>query len=266
MAAPSWNRVKQLIEAALDQAPDERAEFVLRTCGDDGDLRAEAQSLLAAIDGAGTFIDQPALQSLTSSVALATSRTLAVAHRVLEPGDSVGPHTILEFVGAGGMGEVYRARDTRLNRDVALKVLPEAFASDADRLARFEREAQALASLNHPNIAAIYGLEQSEGGQALVLELVEGPTLAHRIAVAPIPVNEALAIAKQIVEGLEAAHGRGIVHRDLKPANIKLRPDGTVKILDFGLAKAVGPLDASSVAPDAASVISSVTTRPGVVF
>jgi Tol biopolymer transport system component len=165
----------------------------------------------------------------------------------LSSGTRLGPYEILSAIGAGGMGEVYRARDTKLNRDVALKILPAGFAADPDRLARFKREALVLASLNHPNIAAIYGLEGQEGqegrdGQlALVLELVEGPTLADRIAQGPIPVDEASAIAKQIAEALEAAHEQGIIHRDLKPANIKVRPDGAVKILDFGLAKALEP-------------------------
>src|SRR4051794_35462867 len=139
------------------------------------------------------------------------------------------------------MGEVYRARDTKLNRDVAIKVLLPAVANDRDRLARFSREAQVLASLNHPNIAHIHGLEESAGTRALVMELVEGPTLAQRIGIGPIPLDEALPIAKQIAEALEAAHEQGIVHRDLKPANIKVRPDGTVKVLDFGLAKALDP-------------------------
>lgn len=137
------------------------------------------------------------------------------------------------------MGEVYRARDKRLERDVAIKILPESFAHDADRLARFEREAKTLASLNHPNIAIIHGFEETHGIQALVMELVEGPTLADRIALGPIPFDEALPIAKQIAEALQAAHEQGVIHRDLKPANIKLRPDGTVKVLDFGLAKAL---------------------------
>ena len=144
-------------------------------------------------------------------------------------------------LGAGGMGEVYRARDTKLNRDVAIKVLLPAVANDPDRLARFSREAQVLASLNHPNIAAIYGLEDQGDTRALVMELVEGPTLADRIARGAIPLEEALAIAKQILEALAAAHEQGIIHRDLKPANIKVRPDGTVKVLDFGLAKALDP-------------------------
>jgi len=152
-------------------------------------------------------------------------------------GQTISHYSVIGKLGAGGMGEVYRAQDTKLNREVAIKVLPEGFAQDAERLARFQREAQVLASLNHPNIAAIYGLEESDGIRALVMELVEGPTLADRIAAGPIPVDEALAIAKQIADALEVAHERGIIHRDLKPANVKVTPDDTVKVLDFGLAK-----------------------------
>jgi eukaryotic-like serine/threonine-protein kinase len=158
---------------------------------------------------------------------------------VLQIGARLGPYEIQSAIGAGGMGEVYRARDTKLQRDVAIKVLPEALADDSERLARFEREARTLASLNHPNIAQIYGLEESDGIKALVMELVEGATLADRIAQGLIPIDEALPIAKQIAEALEAAHEQTIIHRDLKPANIKVRPDGSVKILDFGLAKAL---------------------------
>ena len=161
-------------------------------------------------------------------------------------GTRLGPYEILSALGAGGMGEVYRARDTKLNRDVALKVLPDSFANDPDRLARFQREAQVLASLNHPNIAHIHGLEDSGGVRALVMELVEGEDLAQRIARGAIPIDEALPIAKQIAEALEAAHEQGIIHRDLKPANIKVRADGTVKVLDFGLAKALDPAAGSS--------------------
>jgi eukaryotic-like serine/threonine-protein kinase len=155
----------------------------------------------------------------------------------LGPGARLGPYEIQSALGAGGMGEVYRARDTRLKREVALKILPASFASDPDRLARFQREAEILASLNHPKIAAIHGLEESDGIRALVMELVEGETLADRVARGAIPIDEALPIARQIAEALEAAHEQGIIHRDLKPANIKLQPDGTVKVLDFGLAK-----------------------------
>src|SRR5207237_396244 len=152
---------------------------------------------------------------------------------MLTSGSKIGVYEVVALIGSGGMGEVYRARDTRLNRDVALKILPELFAADPDRLARFEREAQALAALNHPNIAAVYGFED----RALVMELVEGETLADRIARGAILLEEALPLARQIADALEAAHEQGIVHRDLKPANIKLRPDGALKLLDFGLAK-----------------------------
>jgi serine/threonine protein kinase len=155
------------------------------------------------------------------------------------PGARLGPFEIQSAIGAGGMGEVYRATDTNLKRAVAIKVLPESVATDRDRLARFQREAEVLASLNHPNVAAVYGLERSDGVTALVMELVEGPTLADRITQGAVPLDEALPIAKQIAEALEAAHEKGIIHRDLKPANIKVRPDGTVKVLDFGLAKAL---------------------------
>jgi serine/threonine-protein kinase len=165
-------------------------------------------------------------------------------------GTRLGVYEVTAQVGEGGMGQVYRARDTKLNRDVALKILPDAFANDPDRLARFTREAQTLASLNHPNIAHIHGLEEGRAGQAgqagqaehaafIVMELVEGEDLSQRIARGAIPIDEALPIAKQIAEALEAAHEQGIIHRDLKPANIKVRADGTVKVLDFGLAKAM---------------------------
>jgi serine/threonine-protein kinase len=166
------------------------------------------------------------------------------------------------------MGEVYRARDTKLNRDVALKILPEAFTLDGDRIARFRREAQVLAAFNHPNVAAIYGFEDSGSTYALVLELVEGPTLADRIAMGPIPLDETLPIAKQIAEALEAAHEQGIIHRDLKPANINVRADGTVKVLDFGLAKALEPASGLSPAPPEAETITTPAqmTATGVIL
>src|SRR5262244_2673832 len=153
----------------------------------------------------------------------------------MSPGQTIAHYCIHSKLGEGGMGEVWRATDTKLNRDVALKILPEGFAQDSDRMARFQHEARVLASLNHPGIAAIYGVED----RALVMELVQGPTLAERIAQGPIPLEEALPIAKQIADALEYAHERGVVHRDLKPANIKVSRDGIVKVLDFGLAKAL---------------------------
>jgi serine/threonine-protein kinase len=183
----------------------------------------------------------------------------------LKAGTQFGPYEILSPLGVGGMGEVYRARDTRLNRDVALKVLPAAFANDADRMARFQREAQVLASLNHPNIAAIYGLEESSGVRALVMELVEGPTLAERIAQAPIPLEEALTIARQIAEGLDYAHEKRIIHRDLKPANVKITTEGTVKILDFGLAKAA-EVKVMAGSPADSPTLTMAATQAGVIL
>src|SRR6185436_3625354 len=161
-------------------------------------------------------------------------------------GTRLGAYEIVAPIGAGGMGEVYRARDSKLGRDAAIKILPEQFASDRDRVARFEREARTLASLNHPHIAQIYGLEQSGNTVALVMELVGGEDLSQRIAQGALPLDDALAIARQIADALDAAHGQGIVHRDLKPANVKVRDDGTVKVLDFGLAKPMEGPAASS--------------------
>ena len=185
---------------------------------------------------------------------------------MLSAGMTLGPYEIVAPLGAGGMGEVYRATDTKLKRQVALKVLPAALTADHDRLVRFQREAEVLASLNHPHIAAIYGLEDADGVRALVMELVEGPTLADRIAQGAIPFDEALPMAKQIAEALEAAHEQGIIHRDLKPANIKVRPDGTVKVLDFGLAKAMDPTGASSVNATMSPTLSMHATQAGIIL
>src|SRR5687767_2920867 len=190
----------------------------------------------------------------------------------LTPGSHLGLYEILAPLGAGGMGEVYRARDKKLNRDVAIKILPDLFSADPDRLARFEREAQLLAALNHPNIAHIHGFEESSAGpgqaglRALVMELVEGATLAERLAAGPIPLDEALPIARQIAEGLEAAHAQGIVHRDLKPANIKVDPSGIVKILDFGLARVSGAGRASGELLDSPTITSPAMTQAGMIL
>ena len=201
-----------------------------------------------------------------SLVPARSSRILALfpGTMSLSPGTSLGHYDVTTLLGEGGMGQVWQATDTQLNRQVALKILPDAFADDPDRLARFTREAQILASLNHPNIAAIHGIEESEGTRALVLELVEGPTLADRISQGPIPLDEALPIAKQIAEALEAAHEAGVIHRDLKPANIKVREDGTVKVLDFGLAKALDPAPASDLSES--PTLTAAATQMGVIL
>jgi len=185
----------------------------------------------------------------------------------LTPGTRLGVYQITAPLGEGGMGQVWRATDTTLGRQVAIKILPDAFAADPERLARFEREAKTLASLNHPHIAAIYAVEKSGGTLALVMELVEGDDLSQRIARGAIPLDEALPIAKQIAEALEAAHEQGIIHRDLKPANIKVRADGTVKVLDFGLAKALDPAAASSPeAMNSPTITSPAMTQAGMIL
>jgi eukaryotic-like serine/threonine-protein kinase len=183
----------------------------------------------------------------------------------LAAGTKIGHYEVLSLLGHGGMGEVYRARDTPLKRDVALKVLPATFLRDPERMARFQREAEVLASLDHTNIGPIYGIIDSEDSRGLVLALIEGPTLADQIALGPLPLDEALAVSKQIIEALEYAHDRGVVHRDLKPANVKITSEGVVKVLDFGLAKVLED------EPPASSLSNSPTltvghTRPGVIL
>ena len=165
---------------------------------------------------------------------------------MLNPGTRVAHYEILEPIGKGGMGDVYRARDTKLGRDVAIKALPEEFSQDKDRLARFDREAKLLASVNHANIATLYGLEESNGQQFLAMELVEGETLEARIGQSALSIDEAVSLFLQIAEALEAAHDKGVIHRDLKPANIQITPDGKIKILDFGLAKALSAKDSAA--------------------
>src|SRR3990172_4637258 len=184
----------------------------------------------------------------------------------LTPNTRLGPYAIVSPLGSGGMGEVYRAKDTRLDREVAIKVLPETFARDAERVARFQREAKVLASLNHPNIAAIYGFEEVEGKRFLVMELVEGATLGDRLHDGAMSVEDALTVNRQIAEAVEAAHERGIIHRDLKPANVKITPDGAVKVLDFGLAKAMAEDDRSQSMMANSPTITADFTRPGVIL
>lgn len=251
-------RVEEICDAALDREESDRDAFVAAACGDDAPLREQVRSLLAHAAAAEAFLEQDALGAVVADVMREMSSSLMA-------GTNIGAYRITGHIGVGGMGEVYRARDTKLNRDVALKVLPAAFAADADRLARFQRESQILASLTHPNIAHIYGIEEANDARALVLELVEGPTLADRIAEGPIPVDEATSIALQIVAALEAAHEQGFIHRDLKPANVKLRPDGIVKVLDFGLAKALKARPADG-GPDLATITSAGMERAGLLL
>ena len=258
----AWRRVDEVLQAVLLRPPDERDRFLRDACAGDTALENEVRSLLAADEQAGSFLDDPAIHAAARALA-DDQRAGEAARMTLSPGSRLGPFEISAQIGAGGMGEVYRAIDTNLARQVAIKVLPEAVAADRDRLARFDREAKTLAALNHPNIAAIYGLERSSGTTALVMELVEGPTLADRITQGAIPVGEALPIARQIATALEAAHEQGIIHRDLKPANIKLRPDGTVKVLDFGLAKQTMTPGLNNVIPSVTHSVTDVGTVAG---
>ncbi len=241
MTDTRWHEVKALFHAVLERPPDERATFLAAAaCGDDA-LRREVESLLRSDNSDADFMhllpvsDPASLSGLLEALPLSNDANRTEAR--ITAGTNIGSYRVMGPLGAGGMGEVYRARDSKLNRDVALKLLPAEFEFDRERLARFRREAQVLAALNHPHIAAIYGLDESNGRQALVLELVEGATVAERIVGGALPLREALTLARQIAAALEAAHEKGIVHRDLKPANIKVTPAGVVKVLDFGLAK-----------------------------
>ena len=222
-----WRRVEEVFYAALDRTPGTRQAFLDGACSEDTELRRQVELLLAKEEQARCFLEVPAIENIPV--------TLTAAESLL--GRQFGPYHIVSPLGAGGMGEVYRAHDSKLGRDVAIKTLPDEFARDPERLARFRREARTLASLNHPNIAAIYGLEESGSTDCLVMELVEGEMLRG-----PLPVQTALDQAGQVSAALEAAHDKGIIHRDLKPANVKVTPQGRVKVLDFGLAKAIwGP-------------------------
>jgi Tol biopolymer transport system component/tRNA A-37 threonylcarbamoyl transferase component Bud32 len=229
-------RLSELYHEALAQPPGRRREFVRHACGEDDRLRHDLESLLGYAPAADRFLETPAARVVAGSTPEQVSRE----------GRRFGPYAVVARLGAGGMGEVYRAHDARLQRDVAIKILPRHLTLDPERRARFAREARLLATLNHPNVGAIYGVEESAGETALVLELIEGPTLADRLGRGPLPVPDALAIGRQITEGLDAAHAKGIVHRDLKPANIvlqgtdprgRLTSETRVKILDFGLAR-----------------------------
>jgi serine/threonine protein kinase len=244
MNADRWTQIEDCYHAAMERPIPERAGFLAQACANDSELRREVESLLAHEGQADELLESPAWNHVAPS-----DETGTISSGALSAGSMMAEYRIAGRLGAGGMGEVYRATDTKLQREVALKVLAPEFAQNAAWMSRFQREARVLASLNHPHIAAVYGLEESGGVRAIAMELVEGPTLAERMERGRIPIPEALAIARQIAEALEYAHEKGIVHRDLKPANVKLRPDGVVKVLDFGLAKAAVPEGATKESP-----------------
>jgi serine/threonine protein kinase len=229
MSSGRWERTKEILEQALRLAPQERQAYLGAACGADADLRCELESLIASYEEAGSSFlgaDASEVLQLTPS-------------RALSSGTKVGRYELIELLGAGGMGEVYRARDARLDRLVAIKILPAAFSADRERLHRFEQEARSASGLNHPNIVTIYELGQDHSCHYIAMELVEGKTLRELLGSSLLPMRKAIEIGAQIAEGLTKAHEAGITHRDLKPENIMVSHDGFVKILDFGLAKFV---------------------------
>ncbi|PYS67332.1 MAG: hypothetical protein DMF73_19590, partial [Acidobacteria bacterium] len=229
MTPERWQQVKAIFQWALERAPKERSAFLLSACGADESLRKEVESLLASHEKTGTFIDSPAYE--------AAAHLIADEKEEFKPGQVVGSYEIVSFISRGGMGEIYLAQDRRLNRKVALKILPVSFTRDMDRLRRFEQEARAASALNHPNIITIYEILKANLTHIIATEFVEGETLRQRLARGPVNLNESLFIAIHVADALAAAHAAGIVHRDIKPENIMIRPDGYVKVLDFGLAK-----------------------------
>jgi eukaryotic-like serine/threonine-protein kinase len=246
-AAGDWDRVKQVFQAALEQSLEMRPTFLDETCGDDAALRAEVESLLRAHEAAGTFAERPAVDEL--------------AGRPLQRGDRLGPYEIVELLGAGGMGEVYRARDTKLRRDVAIKVLPPLFTTNADRLARFEREARMLASLNHPHLLTVYDVDELDGRRYLVTEFVDGGTLKTWAQTGKRTWRQIVDLLTGVADGLAAAHAAGIVHRDVKPDNILISKNGYGKLADFGLAKLFEGIDSAT----AADTIATARTQPGMI-
>ncbi|HMJ24026.1 MAG TPA: protein kinase, partial [Terriglobales bacterium] len=246
MSPERWREVEQVFQTTMDQDPQLRAAFLAEACGGDEELQREVDSLLE-LNHSPALVDKPAWQAVAEFLNDSIQ---------LSPSTQLGPYRIEAMLGSGGMGQVYQAQDTRLGRTVALKI------SRVEFNARFEREARAVAALNHPNVCTIHDV----GPNYLVMELVEGPTLSDLIKEGPIPLEEALRIARQVADALEAAHEKGIVHRDLKPGNIKIKPDGTVKVLDFGLAK-LRPVDAApGTKPEDSPTISMAATSAGMIL
>jgi serine/threonine protein kinase len=254
MTPERWQKVKEIFQATLDRAPEDRSAFLASACGGDESLRKEVESLLAAHEKDGSFIDSPAYQ--------AAAELLVDEKAELKPGQVVGSYEIVSFISRGGMGEVYLAQDKRLGRKVALKVLPSSVTKDANRLRRFEQEARAASSLNHPNILTIHEIGEADGRRFITTEFVDGETLRQRISSGQLELGEALSIAEQAASAHAVAHAVGIIHRDTKPEIIMLRRDGIVKVLDFGLAKL---MEEKQAGPDDATR-AMVRTSPGVVM
>src|SRR6266478_736270 len=254
MTPEGWQKVREIFQAALDRAPGERSAFLSSRCGGDEALRKEVESLIASHEKDGSFIDSPAYE--------AAAELIMDEKAELKPGQKIGSYEIVSFITRGGMGEVYLAQDRRLSRKVALKVLPVSFTKDDDRLRRFEQEARAASALNHPNIITIYEILKASSTHVIATEFVEGETLRRSLSHTSANISESLRIAIQVADALAAAHKAGIVHRDIKPENIMLRPDGYVKVLDFGLAK----LTERETSTDTEAItIGKVETDPGMV-
>ncbi|HKS09245.1 MAG TPA: protein kinase [Pyrinomonadaceae bacterium] len=255
MTPERWQQVKEIFNSAINYRPEERGVFISQACDGDEDLRSEVESLIASHERSGEFIDEPAF---------ANAATLfANDNAELKPGQTIGTYEVLSFISRGGMGEVYLAEDKRLGRKVALKLLPSSFTKDDDRLRRFEQEARAASALNHPNIITIFEIREAGSSHVIATEFVEGETLRSRLSRTPLTVTEALDIAIQVADALAAAHKAGIIHRDIKPENIMLRPDGYVKVLDFGLAK-LNEQASPAVAAEAPTI--QVRTGSGIVI
>ena len=255
MTPERWQQVKEIFNSAIAYRPEERSSFISQACSGDEELRSEVESLIASHEESGSFIDQPAFEAAAS--------LLASEPAELIPGQTIDSFEVISFLNRGGMGEVYLAEDKRLGRKVALKLLPSSFTSDDDRLRRFEQEARAASALNHPNIITIYDIRQAGRSHVIATEYVEGETLRHRLMRGPLNLSEALNIAIQVADALSAAHKAGIIHRDIKPENIMLRPDGYVKVLDFGLAK-LSEQASPAVAAEAPTI--QVRTGSGIVI